>query len=63
MPVLRDVERLVVVQELDDVVGRRGVDDGGADELVHGLVVAGFAGVVHEARAADVDAAGEEGHA
>ena len=63
MPVLRDVERLVVVQQFDHVAGRRGVDDGGADELVHRLVVAGFAGVVHEACAADVHAAGEEGHA
>lgn len=63
MPVLRDVERLVVVQQFDDVVGRRRVDDRAADELVHGFVVARFAGVVHEARAADVYAAGEEGHA
>ena len=63
MPVLGNEELFVVVQEFDDVVGCGGVDDGGADELVHGFVVAGFAGVVDEACAADVHAAGEEGHA
>ena len=63
MPVLRHVQGLVVVQELQHVGGRAGVDDGGGDELVHGLVVGGLGGVVHEAGAAAVDGAGEEGHA
>lgn len=40
MAVGGDVEGLAVaVQELDDVRGRRGVDDGRGDELVHCLVV------------------------
>lgn len=63
MPVGGDVELFVVVEHADDVRRGRGVDDGGRDELVHGFVVRGFGGVVDEARAADVDAAGEEGHA
>ena len=63
MAVGRHVERLVVVQELEDVGGGRGVDDGGGDELVHGFVVGGVGGVVDEAGAAAVDGAGEEGHA
>ena len=57
------VEGPVVVQHLDDVGGGRGVDDGGGDELVHCFVVGGLAGVVHEAGAAAVDAAREEGDA
>lgn len=63
MAVGGDVELLIVVKHADDVGGRRRVDDGGGDELVHGFVVGGFGGVVDEAGAADVDAAGEEGHA
>lgn len=63
MAVRRDIEGLVVVQELEDVGRGRGVDDGGGDELVHGFVVGGLGGVVHEAGAAAVDGAGEEGHA
>lgn len=63
MPVLRDVEGFVVVEEFDHVGGLRRVDDGGGDELVHCFVVGGVGGVVDEAGAADVDAAGEEGHA
>lgn len=59
----RDVEGLVVVQQLEDIRGGRGVDDGGGDELVHGFVVRGLGGVVHEAGAAAVDGTGEEGHA
>ena len=51
------------MQHADDVAGHRGVDDGGGDELVHCFVVGGFGRVVDEAGAADVDAAGEEGHA
>lgn len=58
-----DVERLVVVEELEDVAGWRRVDDGGGDELVHGFVVGRVGGVVHEARAARVDRAAEEGEA
>ena len=58
-----DIERLVVVQHLEHVGWRRGVDDGGGDELVHGLVVGGLGRVVHEAGTAAVDGAGEEGHA
>ena len=61
--VRRDVEGLVVVQELEHVGGGWGVDDGGGDELVHGFVVGGLGGVVHEAGATAVDGAGEEGHA
>ena len=57
------IERLVVVQHLEHVGWRRGVDDGGRDQLVHGLVVGRFGRVVHEAGAAAVDGAGEEGHA
>lgn len=58
-----DVEGFVVVQQLEDVGRGRGVDDRGRDELVHGLVVGGVRGVVHEAGAADGDGAREEGHA
>ncbi|KAL8742350.1 MAG: hypothetical protein Q9190_005145 [Brigantiaea leucoxantha] len=57
-----DVQRFVVVQELEHVGWWRGVDDGGGDELVHCLVVGRFGRVVHEAGAAAVDGAGEEGH-
>ena len=63
MAVGGDVEGLVVVQHFENVGGGRGVDDGGGDELVHCLVVRRLAGVVDEARAAAVGAAGEEGHA
>ena len=63
MAVCRDVEGLVVVQEFEDVGGRAGVDNGGGDELVHGLVVGGLRGVVDEAGAAAVHSTGEEGHA
>lgn len=63
MAVRGHIERFVVVQELEHVRGGRGVDDGGGDELVHGFVVGGLGGVVHEAGAAAVDGAGEEGHA
>ena len=55
-----DVERFVVVEELEDVVRRRGVDDGAGDELVHRLEVGGVGRVVHETRAACVHGAGEE---
>ena len=58
-----DVERFVVVEELEDVAGRWGVDDGGGDELVHCFVVGGVGRVVHEACAAGVHCAAEEGHA
>lgn len=59
-----DIQRFAVVsEEFEDVVGGRGVDDGGGDELVHRFVVGGFGGVVDEAGAAAVDGAGEEGHA
>ena len=51
------------VSELKHVGGRAGVDDGSGDQLVHGLVVGRLGGVVHEAGAAAVDRAGEEGHA
>ena len=57
------VERFIVVEEFEDVGGRRGVDDRGGDQLVHCFVVRGFGGVVHEAGAAAGDGAGEEGHA
>ena len=63
MAVQRDVQRFIVVQEFDDVGGCRSVDDAGGDELVHCFVVGGVGGVVDETRAADVDAAAEEGHA
>ena len=63
MAVGGDVEGLVVVQQFDEVGGRGAVDDGGGDELVHCFVVRGFGRVVHEACAAAVDGAGEEGHA
>ena len=55
-----DVERFVVVEELEDVVWRRGVDDGAGDELVHRLEVGGVGRVVHETCAACVHGAGEE---
>lgn len=63
MAVSGDVEWFVIVEELEDVGGERGVDDGGGDDLVHCFVVGGFGGVVDEASAAAVDGAGEEGHA
>ena len=64
MAVGRDVEGFGAgVQHAQDVGGLWRVDDGGRDELVHGLVVGGVGGVVHEAGAADVDGAREEGHA
>ena len=59
----RDVERFVVVEELEDVAGRWGVDDGGGDELVHCFVVGGVGRVVHKACTAGVHGAAEEGHA
>lgn len=64
MAVGGDVEGFgVAVEEFDDVGGGWGVDDGGGDELVHCFVVGWLGGVVDEAGAADVDGAGEEGHA
>ena len=63
MAVCGDVEGLVVVQEFEDVGGRAGIDDGGGDKLVHGLVVGGLRGVMDKAGAATVDSAREEGHA
>ena len=64
MPVLRDVEGFLGgLQHLEHVRGGRRVDDRGADELVHCFVVRGFGRVVHDAGAAAVDGAGEEGHA
>lgn len=56
-----DVEGFVVVKELEDVGGWRGVHDRGGDELVHGLVVRRVRGVVHETGAAGVDGSREEG--
>lgn len=58
-----DVERLVVVQELEDVIGRRGVDDGRGDKLIHRFVVGGMGGVVHETCTAGVHGAAEESKA
>ena len=58
-----DVERFVVVEELEDVAGWGRVDDGGRDELVHGFVVGGVGGVMHEARTAGVNRAAKEGEA
>lgn len=63
MPILWNVEGAVVVQEAEDVAVGGPVDDRGRDDLVHGLVVLGFGRVVHQAGAAAVDGAGEEGHA
>ena len=63
MAVGRHVQRLVVVQQLEQVGGCGAVDDGRRDQLVHGFVVRRLAGVVHEAGAAAGDGAGEEGHA
>jgi hypothetical protein len=63
LAVRRDVQGLVVVEEFEDVAGRWGVNDRRADELVHGLVVGGMRGIVHEAGAAGVDCAGDEGEA
>ena len=63
MAVQGDVEGFVVVEELEDVGGGRGADDGGGDELVHCFVVGGVGGVVEDAGAADGGAAAEEGHA
>lgn len=57
------VDGLLRVEQAQDVAGQRGVDNGRRDQLVHGLVVGGVRRVVHEAGAAGVDAAGEEGHA
>lgn len=59
-----DIKRFVVaVKQLDDIGWRRGVDDWGSNELVHGLVIGGLSGIVDKASAADIDSAGEEGHA
>ena len=67
MPISGHIERSVRtvgrLEEFEDVVGRRGVDDGSGDDLVHCLVVAGLCGVVDETGAAAVNGAGEEGHA
>lgn len=63
MAVGGQVERLGVVQQLEHVRRRRRVDDRGRDELVHGFVVGRVGRVVHQAGAAAVDRAGEEGHA
>lgn len=58
-----DVQRLVGVQKLEHIRRRRGVDDRGGDELIHGLVIRGFGGVMHKTGAAAVDCTGEECHA
>ena len=63
MAVGRHVQRLVVVQQLEQVGGCGAVDDGRRDQLVHGFVVRRLAGVVHEAGAAAGDGAGEERYA
>lgn len=64
MAIGRDVEGFgVAVEEFDDVGRGWGVYDRGGDELVHCFMVGGLGGVVDEAGAADVDGAGEEGHA
>lgn len=63
MPVLRDVQGFVGVQEFDDIGWSGCVDDARGDELIHGLVVVEFRGVVHEAGAAGVYTAREKGHA
>lgn len=55
LPVGRDVVRPVVVQHLENVLRRRRRHDRRRDDLVHGLVVAGVCGVVHEACAGGVD--------
>lgn len=58
MPIGGDVEGFIIMEEFQNVSGGWRVDDGGGDELVHCFMVVGFAGVVNEAGAADVDAAG-----
>lgn len=63
MPVGGEVEGFVAVEQLEHVAGGGRVHDGGGDQLVHGFVVGGVGGVVHEAGAAAGDGAGEEGHA
>lgn len=62
MPVGGNVEGFLRVEEAQEVAGQRGVYDRGCDQLVHCFVVRGVSRVVHEAGAAGVDAAGEEGH-
>ena len=63
MPVGRHIEGFVIVKHFYDVRGGRCVYDAGGDELVHGFVVRGFAGVMNETGTAAVDTAAEEGHA
>jgi len=43
------------VEHFENQRGRRNIDDGGADDLVHCFVVGGAAGVVEEAGATAVD--------
>ena len=50
-----DVEGFVGVEQFEDVGGRRDVDDGGGDDLVHCFVVGGVGGVVQDAGAGAVD--------
>lgn len=57
------IQRFLRVEEAHDVAGQGRVDDGRGDELIHCFVVRRVSWVVHEAGAAGVDAAGEEGHA
>ena len=51
------------MQKLEDVRGRGSVNDRGRDELVHGLVVRGFGGVMYETSTTTVDCTTKEGHA
>ena len=63
MPVERYVQGLVIVEELEHVGRRAGVDDAGGDELIHCLMIGGLGRVVDEAGAAAVDGAREKCHA
>ena len=64
MAVLRYIQGFLGrVEEFEHVGGGRRVDYARGNELVHCFVVRGLGGVVDETGTADVDGAGEEGHA
>lgn len=62
MAVGRNVKCSVVVEELEDVRSRGGIDDGGGDELIHRLMVGWFCRIMNETCAAAVHRTRKESH-
>lgn len=57
-----DIEQFMVVEELEDIGGRRRVDNGSGDDLVHRFVVGRFGRIMDQASAAAVNGTRQEGH-